>query len=103
VTVVHRGGHLMDRQLDRPGGRTLAAAVRGTGVEVLLGVRAASWESGRGLWLEDGTLVRCGGLLVATGTAPDTALAGDAGLKLTESGAVAVDAGGLRPERVRDR
>lgn len=91
VTVVHRGGHLMDRQLDRPGGRVLAAAVRRTGVEVLLGVRAARWESGRGLWLEDGTLVRCSGLLAATGTAPETALAGDAGLRLTEAGAVAVD------------
>lgn len=91
VTVVHRGGHLMDRQLDRAGGRVLAAALRRTGVELLLGARAASWESGRGLWLEDGTLVRCTGLLAATGTAPETALARDAGLRLTEAGAVAVD------------
>jgi assimilatory nitrate reductase electron transfer subunit len=91
VTVAHRGEYLMDRQLDAPGGRALAAALRRTGVEVLLSARAARWESGRGLWLEDGTLLSCSGLLLSTGTAPDTALARDAGLKLTESGAVAVD------------
>ncbi len=91
VTVVHRGGHLMERQLDPPGGRALAAALRRTGVEVLLGVRAASWESGRGLWLEDGTLLACTGLLLSVGTAPDAALARSAGLELTGSGAVAVD------------
>lgn len=91
VTVVHRGGHLMDRQLDAPGGRVLAAALRGTGVEVLVGARVTRWESGRGLWLGDGTLLRCTGLLLAVGAVPDTGLARDAGLKLTDSGAVAVD------------
>jgi assimilatory nitrate reductase electron transfer subunit len=91
VTVVHRGAHLMDRQLDAPGGRVLAAALRRTGVEVLLGAQATRWEPGRGLRLADGALVRCGGLLVSTGTAPESALARDAGLKLTDAGAVAVD------------
>ena len=91
VTVVHRGAHLMDRQLDAPGGRVLAAALRRTGVEILLGARATRWECGRGLWLEDGTLLRCTGLLLSTGTVPETGLARDAGLKLTDSGAVAVD------------
>jgi assimilatory nitrate reductase electron transfer subunit len=91
VTVVHRGGHLMDRQLDAPAGRVLAAAMRRTGVDVSLGVGAARWEPGRGLWLTDGSLVRASGLVLCTGTVPCTELARDAGLRLTEAGAVAVD------------
>lgn len=91
VTVVHRGGHLMDRQLDAAAGRVLASAVRRTGIEVALGVSAARWESGRGLWLADGQLLRSSGLVLCTGTVPCTELARDAGLRLTETGAVAVD------------
>ena len=91
VTVVHRGPHLMERQLDAPAGRVLARAVRRTGVAVELGLGAARWEPGRGLWLADGRLVPAAGLVLCTGTVPDTAIARDAGLKLTESGAVAVD------------
>jgi assimilatory nitrate reductase electron transfer subunit len=91
VTVVHRGGHLMDRQLDAAAGRVLAAAMRRTGVGVSLGTGADRWESGRGLWLSDGHLVQASGLVLSTGTVPCTELAGDAGLRLTESGAVAVD------------
>lgn len=91
VTVVHRGGHLMDRQLDAAAGRVLAAAMRRTGVRVSLGTGAARWEPGRGLWLTDGQLVKASGLVLCTGTVPCTELAGDAGLRLTESGTVAVD------------
>jgi assimilatory nitrate reductase electron transfer subunit len=91
VTVVHRGGHLMDRQLDAPAGRVLAGAMRRTGVEVSLGVGAARWEPGRGLWLTDGNLVRASGLVLCTGTVPCTELTRDAGLRLTETGAVAID------------
>jgi len=91
VTMVHRGPHLMERQLDAPAGRVLAEAVRRTGVAVELGLGAARWEPGRGLWLADGRLVPAAGLVLCTGTVPDTALARAAGLKLTESGAVAVD------------
>ena len=91
VTVVHRGGHLMDRQLDAAAGRVLAGAMRRTGVSVSLGVGAARWESGQGLWLADEQLVRADGLVLCTGTVPCTGLADDAGLRLAESGAVAVD------------
>lgn len=91
VTVVHRGGHLMDRQLDTAAGRVLAAAMRRTGVGVSLSAGAARWESGRGLWLTDGQLVKASGLVLCTGTMPCTGLARDAGLRLTSSGAVAVD------------
>ncbi len=91
VTVVHRGGHLMDRQLDAPAGRVLADAMRRAGVAAELGASAARWESGRGLWLADGRLVPASALVVCTGTAPRTSLARAAGLRLTESGSVAVD------------
>jgi assimilatory nitrate reductase electron transfer subunit len=91
VTVVHRGPRLMERQLDAPAARVLATAVRRTGVAVELGTGAAGWEPGRGLRLTDGRLVPAAGLLLCTGTEPDTALARDCGLKLTESGAIAVD------------
>jgi assimilatory nitrate reductase electron transfer subunit len=91
VTVVHRGGHLMDRQLDAAAGRVLAGAMRRTGIDLSLGGGAARWESGRGLWLADGNFVRASGLVLCTGTVPCTELARDAGLRLTESGAVAVD------------
>jgi assimilatory nitrate reductase electron transfer subunit len=91
VTVVHRGGHLMDRQLDPAAGRVLAGAMRRTGVDVSLGTGAARWESGHGLWLADGRLVKAGGLVLCTGTVPCTRLARDTGLRLAVSGAVAVD------------
>src|SRR6185437_11837361 len=91
VTVVHRGGHLMDRQLDASAGRVLADAMRRTGVEVSLGVGAAGWEPGRGLRLAGGELVKASSLVLCTGTVPFTELARDSGLRLTEAGAVAVD------------
>jgi len=91
VTVVHRGGHLMDRQLDAAAGRVLADAMRRTGIEVSLGIGAARWEPGRGLWLDGGDLVKASGLVLCTGTVPCAELAADAGLRLTEAGAVAVD------------
>jgi assimilatory nitrate reductase electron transfer subunit len=91
VTVVHRGGHLMDRQLDAAAGRVLADAMRRTGAQVTLGAGAARWEPGRGLWLDGGDLVKASGLVLCTGTVPCTELAADAGLRLTEAGAVAVD------------
>src|SRR6185437_12984587 len=76
VTVVHRGAHLMDRQLDAAAGRVLADAMRRTGVEVTLA---------------NGELVKASGLVLCTGTVPGTELARDAGLRLTEAGAVTVD------------
>jgi assimilatory nitrate reductase electron transfer subunit len=60
-------------------------------VDVSLGVGATRWESGRGLWLADGQLIKASGLVLCTGTAPRTELAVDAGLRLTESGAIAID------------
>jgi assimilatory nitrate reductase electron transfer subunit len=112
VTVVHRAEYLMDRQLDAPGGRVLAAATRATGIDLRLAVEAVRWEPGQGLWVrpaggpgaqpaaagiaERGAapgaeLVRADGLLISAGTTPETGLAAAAGLRLTATGAIAVD------------
>jgi assimilatory nitrate reductase electron transfer subunit len=104
VTVLHRGGHPMDRQLDAPAGRVLAAAIRATGIDLRLAVEAVRWEPGRGLWIrptgnpgaEPGAapgaeLVRADGLLVSAGTIPETGLAAAAGLRLAPSAAIAID------------
>jgi assimilatory nitrate reductase electron transfer subunit len=80
----------MDRQLDVPAGRVLAAALRAIGVEVRLGATSRRWEPGRGLWLDDG-LLPCSGLLLSAGTVPEAELAATAGLRLTPSGAVAIN------------
>jgi assimilatory nitrate reductase electron transfer subunit len=110
VTIAHRGSHLMDRQLDAPAGRVLAVATRVTGIDLRLAVGAVRWEPGHGLWVrpvggpgaEPGAelasvpgaeLVRADGLLVSAGTIPETGLAAAAGLRLTPSGAIAVDDG----------
>jgi assimilatory nitrate reductase electron transfer subunit len=91
VTVVHPVDRPMERQVDTGGGRILAAAMRRTGVDLELGVAASWWEPGRGVWLTDGRLIPATGMLLSTGAAPAAGLARDAGLRLTESGAIAVD------------
>jgi assimilatory nitrate reductase electron transfer subunit len=114
VTVVHHGGHLMDRQLDAPAGRVLAVAARAAGIDVRLAVQAVQWAPGLGLWVRPaggpgagpGTgpgaapdaepvpgaeLVRGDALLLSAGTIPETGLAAAAGLRLTPSRAIAVD------------
>lgn len=98
VTVVHPKNAVMERQVDAPAGRILAAALRRTGVDIELGVSASRWEPGRGLWLrdtgrpgEDERLLPATGLLLSTGTVPETGLARDAGLRLAENGGIAVD------------
>jgi assimilatory nitrate reductase electron transfer subunit len=100
VTVVHRGGHPMDRQVDAPAGRVLAAAIGATGIDLRLAVEAVRWEPGQGLWIrpaggtdaEPGAeLVPADGLLLSAGTIPETGLAAAAGLRLTPSAAIAVD------------
>ncbi|MGH3170732.1 MAG: FAD-dependent oxidoreductase, partial [Trebonia sp.] len=104
VTVVHPKDTVMERQVDEPAGRILAAALRRTGVDIELGVSASGWEPGRGLWLRDSTrlgengrpgenerLLPATGLLLSTGTVPETSLARAAGLRLAENGGIAID------------
>lgn len=91
VTVVHPGRHVMERQVDAPGGRILATALRRTGVDIELGTGASWWEPGQGLWMANGKLLRATGMVLSTGAVPDSGLARDGGLSLTSSGGIAVD------------
>jgi assimilatory nitrate reductase electron transfer subunit len=80
VTVVHAVGHLMERQLDPPGGRVLARTLEAMGIELRLGALAARYLPGDGLKLDDGSLVPAELVVVAAGVRPETALAEAAGL-----------------------
>ncbi|MBO8193840.1 NAD(P)/FAD-dependent oxidoreductase [Streptomyces oryzae] len=90
VTVVHPAPHVMDRQLDAPAGRVLGRALRRTGIEQRLGVMAVRWEPGKGLHLDDGSVLAAAGLLLCTGARPETGLAEECGLKTSPAG-IAVD------------
>ncbi|MEU3194026.1 FAD-dependent oxidoreductase [Streptomyces sp. NPDC006992] len=90
VTVVHPAPHVMDRQLDAPAGRVLGRALRRTGIEQRLGVMAVRWEPGKGLHLDDGSVLTAAGLLLCTGARPETGLAEECGLDVGPAG-IAVD------------
>ena len=79
VTLVHSGGHLMDRQLDPAAGAVLTRTLRDLGVRVRLRARAVAWD-GHTLSLADGPDVCGDQLVVACGVRPDTTLAAAAGL-----------------------
>jgi assimilatory nitrate reductase electron transfer subunit len=79
VTVVHVGGHVMERQLDPDGGAVLAGTLAGLGVRVWTDARALAW-TGRELRLDDGTALPADVLVYACGVRPDAALARAAGL-----------------------
>ncbi|MGI5351959.1 FAD-dependent oxidoreductase [Streptomyces sp. CA-250714] len=90
VTVVHPAPHVMDRQLDAPAGRVLGRALRRTGIEQRLGVMAVRWEPGKGLHLDDGSVLPAAGLLLCTGARAETGLAEECGLEVGPAG-IAVD------------
>lgn len=81
VTIVHRPGHLMERQLDRGAARILVGWLRELGIGVLLGAHAARWAPGEGLLLADGTGVPGATLVVAAGAVAETGLAAASGLR----------------------
>ncbi len=80
VTVVHPGGHLLDRQLDRPAGRVLQRILGEFGIRFRLGQPASRFVPGDGLKLADGTPVSAELVVVAAGVRPDTTLATRAGI-----------------------
>jgi assimilatory nitrate reductase electron transfer subunit len=89
VTVVHPVGHLMERQLDPAGGHVLARALATSGIEFRLGQLATKYLPGKGLLLDDGSMVAAGLVVVSAGVRPSTALAEAAGLVV--DGGVIVD------------
>jgi assimilatory nitrate reductase electron transfer subunit len=91
VTVVHPGGHLMERQLDTGAGRVLGRTLAGLGVTVRLGVLATRYDpEARGLELDDGSFLPADLVVVATGVRPEVGLARQAGLAV-EHGIVVDD------------
>lgn len=90
VDIVHRGPHLMERQLDAGGGRVLARTLAGLGIRARVGAGAREW-TGTALRLADGTDVPADLLVLACGVRPDTGLAARAGLPVAR-GVVVDDA-----------
>ncbi|WAJ43032.1 FAD-dependent oxidoreductase [Mycobacterium sp. Aquia_216] len=86
VTVVHRGGHLMERQLDAGAGRVLVGVLEHLGIEVRLGVEVTSMDATT-VTLTTGDVLPADLVVVSVGVRPDARLARDAGL-VTRNGIV---------------
>jgi nitrite reductase (NADH) large subunit len=84
ATVVHLMEVLMERQLDESAGYLLVEALKGKGVETILGAQSEEilGQDGRvsGLRLKDGRVLPCDLLVMAVGIRPNAALAKAAGL-----------------------
>ncbi|MFI9388604.1 FAD-dependent oxidoreductase [Kutzneria sp. NPDC052558] len=93
VTVVHPVGHVMERQLDPAGGHVLARVLAARGIDFRLGQSATKYLPGKGLQLDDGTVVAAEVVVVSAGSRPETGLADAAG--------IAVDRGVLIDDSLR--
>jgi assimilatory nitrate reductase electron transfer subunit len=97
VTVVHRPGHLMDRQLDPEAGGVLRRVLGDLGIGTCLGARVTAARSAgghvTGVELDDGTVLDADLVVLACGVRPETGLASAAGLT--------VDRGVLVDDRLR--
>jgi assimilatory nitrate reductase electron transfer subunit len=69
----------MDRQLDPGAGAVLGKILAKQGIGLHTAKRAERWDA-TGLHLDDGELLRCDGVVVAAGAAPETGLAERAGI-----------------------
>ncbi|MEV0715061.1 FAD-dependent oxidoreductase [Asanoa sp. NPDC050611] len=90
VDLVHRGPHLMERQLDGDGGRVLGRTLAGLGIRAHVDAVAEEW-TGTALRLADGTGIPADLLVLACGVRPETRLAAEAGLTVAH-GVVVDDA-----------
>ena len=92
VSVVHRGAHLMNQQLDTMSGEMLGRAIEKLGLQVLLAKnteRILGNEQVSGLQFSDGETLDCEMVVIACGIAPRVELARDCGLNVNR--AIAVD------------
>lgn len=83
VTVLHRSGHLLNRQLDPAGGKLLADALEDNGLNLLTStspVQLLGRDSVRAVQLNDQTLISTDLVVIATGIVPNRELAQAAGL-----------------------
>lgn len=84
VTVLHRGRHLLNRQLDYTGGALLETALSNRGLTIRTGsspVALLGKHSVRAVQLEDETLISTDLVVVAAGITPNAELGREAGLK----------------------
>ena len=92
VTVVHLGKHLMEQQLDAPGGLMLKSAMEVMGVKILLATsttQVVGEHKVEGLTFKDGSGIECDMLVVAAGIRPNAELGTRAGI--TVERAIVVD------------
>ena len=83
VTLLHRSGHLLNRQLDRVGGQLLQRHMEDRGVNVRTGASPKAMlgrSMVRAVQLEDETLISTDLVVIAAGISPSIRLARDAGL-----------------------
>lgn len=93
VTVIHLGGHLMERQLDEAAGYLLRRDLEKRGIEVRTNAATEAilgTDRTEGIRLKDGTEIAADLVVMAVGIRPSAALARDAGLEVGR--AVKVDA-----------
>ncbi|MBZ2169699.1 NAD(P)/FAD-dependent oxidoreductase [Marinobacter sp. F4216] len=83
VTVLHRSGHLLNRQVDRTGGQLLAAQLASRGLDIMTSsapIRILGDHDVHAVQLADQTLLSTDLVVIATGIVPNKELAQDAGL-----------------------
>lgn len=85
VTVVHRGTHLMNRQLDEQAAALLLEALQNRGLTLRLGRQPAAYDSDdgwrvSGVVLDDGERLKAGLVVVAAGIVPNAELGIEADL-----------------------
>ncbi|MEA1080047.1 NAD(P)/FAD-dependent oxidoreductase [Marinobacter qingdaonensis] len=83
VTVLHRSGHLLNRQLDTGAGQLLAEALTDKGLNILTGtspLQLLGRDAVRAVQLSDQTLISADLVVIATGIVPNRELAEAAGL-----------------------
>jgi len=95
VTIVNRGGHILDRE-DEDVSESLEAVFRNEGIDLRLGrqvVRVSGRAGQLAVELDDATVVRGSHLLVAVGRNPNTGDLGceNAGIPLDRRGSIVVD------------
>lgn len=83
VTLLHRGSHLLNRQLDPTGGELLARALEDRGLHILTSrspIHLLGKDQVRAVQLDDQTLISTDLVVIATGITPNRGLAQSAGL-----------------------
>ena len=108
VTVLHNAAWIMDRQLDRPAGRMLQAALEAKGMKFRMQAQTAELvkgESGRvcAVKFKDGTSIPADLVCFAAGIRPNVALAEKAGIHCNRGIVVTDTAGRSRSRGVSDR